>query len=586
MGYELKRLMQQYGVSTPGMAPPPVMPVAPTAPQPLAEGADEAAQQKFAAATAAYNTAQAAHPAAMSSYNTTMDRYRPYKQEYERRLSNTPMYLGAQYNTSSTPDPVLNAPNTTSGLTAMYQQYLGRAPEAAGLQHWQTAFGEQMSPAERQQLAQAALPEIASRGMNDFGEHFYRDTGSYWGRPLNFAKGGSVAGYNVGGEVDGVEEPMDPAASYAPRAEQANNMGELEALLQRYLPAQNQYGAELTQARAAAKAETDKFDEMLRGMIQGSPQDDALSKSELYFRLAAAFGAPTRTGHISENIAGVGRELAESAKDRRASSRQKQQLLLQQQQFKTQAAKSDVDTVRSLAQQEMSDRRAAATAALKAYIDSGKPQSAAGKQALDEGLQPGTPEYQNRVKAIAQENIDRQADRLGMAAQGLTLAADRLAFQQHQGSLLSPTEVKLKTETEDMVGQTGQALENLRRVYQLIPNTFSGSIPDTLQYKALSFAGSKDPKVVNTAEMLNLLEKAALSQLKATFPGAISNDERKALLAVQGIEAKSQDERRVIIRNAYKALQTIDGRSRKRLEEINAGRYRATNTPAAQNLEE
>lgn len=111
------------------------------------------------------------------------------------------------------------------------------------------------------------------------------------------------------------------------------------------------------------------------------------------------------------------------------------------------------------------------------------------------------------------------------------------------------------------------------------PNTFDTSLVDTAQRKMLESVGSKDPKVVNTRELENMLEKAALSQLKATFPGAISNDERQALLATQGMASKSIEERGRIMQNAADALKGIYARNKKRLNEINAGAYRATQMP-------
>jgi len=99
---------------------------------------------------------------------------------------------------------------------------------------------------------------------------------------------------------------------------------------------------------------------------------------------------------------------------------------------------------------------------------------------------------------------------------------------------------------------------------------------DVAQRKLYESAGSKDPKVVATRELENLLKKASLSQLKATFPGAISNDERAALDAVQGLDAKSKTERAVIMKNAFTALKSVSERHRRRLSEINQGVYRDT----------
>jgi len=77
----------------------------------------------------------------------------------------------------------------------------------------------------------------------------------------------------------------------------------------------------------------------------------------------------------------------------------------------------------------------------------------------------------------------------------------------------------------------------------------------------------------------NMLQKAALSQLKATFPGAISNDERNALLATQGLNSMSVEERGRIMTNAANALKSVYARNKKRLNEINLGSYRATQMP-------
>jgi hypothetical protein len=234
----------------------------------------------------------------------------------------------------------------------------------------------------------------------------------------------------------------------------------------------------------------------------------------------------------------------------------------------------------------MKDKRTIAAELLKDYVKSGQPQSSAGKQALDEGLKPGTPEYQKRVTQIAELNVEKQMMQIQTALAGLSaqqanqaLAQQKFTFQQEQSTKLTPAELKLKTETEDLVAQTEQAYTNLKRALELNPNTFDTSLVDTAQRKLLEAGGSKDPKVVNTREMENLLEKASLSQLKATFPGAISNDERVALQATQGMSAKSVEERGKIMQSASKALRSVYARNKKRLNEINQGVYRSTTMP-------
>jgi hypothetical protein len=320
------------------------------------------------------------------------------------------------------------------------------------------------------------------------------------------------------------------------------------------------------------------------------PGSQGPSKSEMYFRLAAAFGAPTKTGAFSENLAKAGEVLSEQKKAvREASSAErarKLQLGLQAQQAKMAGAKEDLGTLRTLAGEEMKDKRTIAAELLKDYVRSGQPQSSAGKQALDEGLRPGTPEYQKRVGQISELNVDRQMAQIQATLANLTLAQSNAAlqgqkfeFQQEQASKLTAPEMKLKTETEDLLAQTAQGYKELKRALALNPNTFDTSLVDTAQRKTLEAVGSKDPKVVNTRELENVLQKAALSQLKATFGGAISDGERTSLEATQGIESKSIEERARIMQNAADALKSIYARNKKRLNEINQGAYRATQMP-------
>jgi hypothetical protein len=384
-------------------------------------------------------------------------------------------------------------------------------------------------------------------------------------------------------------DPM-PAAGTVPKAPKAlpfggERLAGIQALLDSYGPKDSTYAADLTTARAAAKAETDAFARMLTGAMN-SPEDAQSSKAEMYFRLAAAFGAPTKTGQFAENLGMVGKELGEYAKGKRATAQQKLALGLEAQKMKMASSKEDLNTLRTLSAEEMKDKRAIATELIKDYIKSGEPQSAAGKQALDEGFKTGTPDYQKRVAEIGNMKVEAQMAQItstlanmGTAQANLALAQEKFANLKTQQAKLSPAEMKLKIETEDTLAQTNSALGTLKQAYALNPNTFDNSISDVAQRKALEVTDSKNPKVIATREQENLLQKAALAQLKSTFPGAISNDERKALQDVQGLAAKSREERAKIMKNAYTALQSVSARHAKRLKEINEGVYRDTASP-------
>jgi hypothetical protein len=358
----------------------------------------------------------------------------------------------------------------------------------------------------------------------------------------------------------------------------------------------------LADARKAASEQTEAFNQMLQKAI-AAPGEAAPSKAEMYFQLAAAFGAPTRTGSFGESLGKAGEVLGEQQKAQRAAEKaQRTQALtlgLEGQKMKMQTAKEDLGALRTLAGEEMKDvrardledlkdRRARDLEALREKYKAGTPASEAGRLAADAGLVRGTPEFNKFVSKYIDDKMSQgneyKAIMAGIAQQGLELRQQAGERAAEQAKKLTPQELKLKTDTEDMIAQTDQALSNLKRAYALNPTTFDASAVDVVQRKALEAVGSKDPKVVNTREMENLLEKAALSQLKATFPGAISNDERKALQDVQGLSSKSKEERGLIMKNGYKALRSVRERSAKRLNEINQGLYRDT-APATGEIE-
>jgi hypothetical protein len=593
MGYELDQLQKQYGVSSPslsyGGAARPGLAAQPTADQ----------TQAFADQSAKY----------ASDQNT----YNNYAQAYQGRLAATPMYGAQQFNPVK-PQPT-NPPPTS--ITDLYKTYLGRAPEKAGAEYWLNRFGADVDPTEAAQFKVAAGPENDMNRMNRFSQTGVQEPGN-WGSQLSiptYAHGGPVRfadGGNVGdpAEFGGLDmsrvspeqlrmmQRQDPQAMMrgitrfsggvpAPTEAPQTAPTDVRELLAKYAPATNEYAEDLRAARAAASKETEAFNEMVKRSME--QKTEGPSKAEMYFRLASAFGAPTKTGGFVESLGKANEVMGDYSKETRtaaqADTARRQQLGMSAQQAKMLGAKQDVDTLRALTAEEMKDKRALGVKMLEQQIASGKPMSDAGKIAQDAGLVPGTPAYVDFVKKHVQDKIESgdyfKTIMAGIAQQGAD-ARDRAEGRRvEEGKKLTPSEVHLKTGTEDMLASTDQAMANLDRAFRLNPNTFDSSLVDKAQRVLLEQAGSKDPKVLATREQTNLLEKAALSQLKSTFPGAISNDERKVLMSVQGLDAKSREERALIMRQAYGALKAIRTRSNKRLNEINQGLYRET-TPRPQ----
>jgi len=103
MGYELDKLLKQYGVSS--------------------------------AFTPTYTgTAKpAAGEVGPSQYTADKALFDKYKASYQERMGNTPMYAGAQYQTQPAA--------TSASVEDLYSSYLGRAGDTTGQKYWEDKFG-------------------------------------------------------------------------------------------------------------------------------------------------------------------------------------------------------------------------------------------------------------------------------------------------------------------------------------------------------------------------------------------------------------------------------------------------------------
>lgn len=361
---------------------------------------------------------------------------------------------------------------------------------------------------------------------------------------------------------------------------------QLLSMLGRYFPQGDDYGAELKTARETMTRESEAFNKLLQDAIK-QPQETGPSKAEMYFRLAAAFGAPTKTGNFMESLGKAGEAAATMNKEQREAAQAERarrlQLGLEAQKLRMTGAKEDLNTLRQLAAEGMKDKRTIATELIKDYVKSGQPESSAGKQAKDEGLVPGTPEFQKRVGQIAEMNVEKQMTQIQAALSNMSaaqanmaLAQQKFEFQQTQAAKLTGPELKLKTETEDSLSSLKGAMQDMKRAFDLNKNSMGGSLVDKGARLALEAAGSKDPTLLNTQELENILKGSMISTAAEKMKGVLSDSDLRLLAEVSGAKAKNQEERRRILINAYGALQRGMAKQQKRLNEITQGLYRDT----------
>ena len=183
----------------------------------------------------------------------------------------------------------------------------------------------------------------------------------------------------------------------------------------------------------------------------------------------------------------------------------------------------------------------------KADRDTGKPQSPAGKIAADEGLVPGTPEYQTRVKALAGEG---------------------------KGRNLSAQEQKELFEAEDIVSASKGVLLTLAKAKELSPKAYEGFGAGARRTVARNIPGVKGSEgVTASTELETLIGENALSQLKAIFGGAPTEGERKILLDLQGSLSMSDKERQAIYGRAMQAAARRLKSNQEKMDRIRKGSY-------------
>jgi hypothetical protein len=144
---------------------------------------------------------------------------------------------------------------------------------------------------------------------------------------------------------------------------------------------------------------------------------------------------------------------------------------------------------------------------------------------------------------------------------------------------LSGSEQKLLIASEDILASADDTLGKLRRVMELNPKALEGSLTG-FRKQVGSLFSSDDPTYVATEELDNTLSSMALSMLKSTFPGSVTEGERKALMALQGSSSLPRAARDRIYRNAFEAAQTVSARARDRIQKTQSGFY-SERAPAA-----
>lgn len=429
------------------------------------------------------------------------------------------------------------------------------------------------------------------------------------GSALRMFKGGRVKGYEEGGLKE--EDPysyspisapdmrqttspnfmpvqtgqVEPAgggyipAAAAPMTMPASNSSALNALLAQYT-SDVDYSPELKQARADRKASEAAFGKTLEQVMTSA--DEGPSKAEMYFRLAAAFGTPTKTGHFGESLGQAAGALGDYTKEQRASQASKRKLAadiaMKKQELALESAKDTEKTLLGLQSEANKDRREFIKAQVKELIDSGKPQSNAGKIAKDKGLTPGTKEYQEEVDKQVNLEIEKTIGAIKAQLQTGNIALANLGIQQEKAQReaieLKPDERKAIRDDEDAMFAAKSTIKNLNTALSFVDQAFTNTAADQAEYKKLKQTNPNDPRVKATEELENLIGQNVVGSLKTTFGGNPTEGERRALQELGGLGSANKEVRKAIMKRATKALEEAADYRSARINKIETGGYR------------
>jgi hypothetical protein len=401
--------------------------------------------------------------------------------------------------------------------------------------------------------------------------------------------GTSIADSAMPRPEQGIPQPIEaPAPVVAPQIQPSDSMAQMQEMLKAYATPSNDYAQELEDARRKSNAETEAF----MSMIQKSrkPENDNLSQAELYFRLAAAAGAPTKTGGIAESLSNINREMSDYSKEQVGRRNSDLELQMKAQQLKAANAKEDLNVLRGLAGESMKDKRALISEMIKAEIP--KAQSEAGKLALDMGLKVGTPDYQKFVTtngmqllqakvnqmimgpAIASQNAATSGTQANISQERYDL--ERLKYQdkQEEGKKLTANDRKVLWEKEDTLNNLKNAQKMIEQAYDLNNVAYTGNLFDVAKQKYGEVFSPEDPTVVNTGKLVNLLSTESLSRMKDVFGSNPTEGERAAQAQLSGALAKSKEVRKDIMLNYMEQLQKRMALEEKRLKQLNEGTSR------------
>jgi hypothetical protein len=270
----------------------------------------------------------------------------------------------------------------------------------------------------------------------------------------------------------------------------------------------------------------------------------------MYFRLAAAFATPTKTGDFGESLGLAAQQMAEYKGEQREAQKAAQQ---QRRDLALELGKLDLETAQS---------------AYERSLTAQQPKGDIGRNCADL-YAVGTPEYMACLEARMKAKDEQAA-----ATQAWQEAADqRAADLAAQRANAIPTAMQGRMiESQQIVNTANNVLANLQEALRLNPGTYSGGWLGLAERLASGDFDPNSPEAQATKTQENVLSRIATSQIKIIFSGASSDTELKISQDLQGGTA-TRAVRGNIIRQSISDIQARRDSAQQIIDDIKSRNY-------------
>ena len=456
-----------------------------------------------------------------------------------------------------------------------------------------------MDHANRVADAEGLAPSVARTDrMNEIAKQHFVDFGRNENRSW-YNRGGEVKGYQLGGrfsnpygaERTGVRvDIMPPYDAFAPvpndelvtdlsvpsvketetvvvktpnavidesETVDFNPADVLNQMLNPSTSTTSRYSPEIQSLSGQQTGAQSAYDEQLLKMIENTQQGP--DKAELWFNLASALSAPTKTGTFGESLGLAAKEFGKFSKDTRTSERSAQALQLKMAASKLAKIDNRLNKVKDLSYKDAEKLRAEKLELYKFLSESGIK-----GQELTLKLSELNLKKQKFLKDIASPKTEigkMLKDMNPNIKIGSTEWYNKYEEERARKAKLDnkmPTYLGKKVgDLNDQVKTAQASLIQLGLAEKLIPLSYDSSPTEIVAYNLQKKADPSDKRVRATIQLNRILSGEALQKLKATFGGQISDGEREALEQLSGAKSLSRKDRAKVIELSVKALKRL-----------------------------